>query len=90
MTPDGGAKLASLLAGPRLGALDFLASGAGFGDQTALSVFADARLFAPDASQSAPLFFAFGKKEQRVALAFDVSAVALPAVARLFALDRSP
>jgi hypothetical protein len=47
-------------------------------------------LLAPGGPDEAPVLLSFGKKAERIALTLDVSASALPAVARLFALDRSP
>ena len=58
-------------------------------DQAALQLFADARLFGAG-GDAAPILLTFGKKAERVQLTVDISAPALPAVARLFALETSP
>ncbi len=58
--------------------------------RTALGVFADARLLAPRGPDEAPILLSFGKRADQVVVALDVAAMALPAVARVFALDRSP
>jgi hypothetical protein len=76
---------------PRLTGLDWLVrSQQGLADHTALSVFADARLLAPGGPDDAPMLLSFGKKDEHIAVSLDVSSNALPALARLFALDRGP
>jgi hypothetical protein len=62
----------------------------GLAEHTALGLFADARLFAPGGPDEAPILLTFGKKGEHIVAALDVSLAALPALARLFALDRSP
>lgn len=62
----------------------------GQAEQTALGVFADARLLGPRGPDEAPLLLTFGKQADRVVVALDVASSALPALARVFALDRSP
>jgi hypothetical protein len=76
---------------PRLGSLSWFAgSQQGMSDTTALGLFADARLLAPGGPDDAPILLSFGKKADHVALGLEVSAPALAAIARRFALDRSP
>lgn len=79
-----------LVALPRLDSVAWLRKAQPLADQTALQLFADARLFAPGGPDDAPISLAFGKKAERVSMAVDISAAALPAVARLFALEKSP
>ena len=75
----------------RLGASAWLTrSSQDLAEQTALALFVDARLVAPGGPDEAPILLSFGKKAERIALTLDASAAALPALARLFALDRSP
>jgi hypothetical protein len=90
VSPDETLKLRPFAEAPRLASSAWLARGQGLADQTALSAFADARLFAPGGPDQAPILLSFGKKAERIAVALDVSTAALPALARLFALDRSP
>jgi hypothetical protein len=76
---------------PRLGSLNwFAASEQRMSSTTALGLFADARLLAPGGPDDAPILLSFGKKAEQVALGLEVSAPALAAIARRFALDRSP
>jgi hypothetical protein len=62
----------------------------GLGDQTAFALLADLRLLVPVGSDDAPFLVTFGKQAERTTLALDLSPAALPALARAFALDRSP
>jgi hypothetical protein len=76
---------------PRLGSLNWFSdSQQGLSNSTALSLYADARLLAPGGPDEAPILLSFGKKDEQTALGLDVSAPALAALARRFALDRSP
>jgi len=59
-------------------------------ERRALAFFADARLLLPGGPDDAKLLLSFGEKADQIVLALDAAASALPAVARLFALDRSP
>ena len=79
-------------AGPSLGSPSgcHCAQPQGLADHTALSVFADARLLAPGGPDEAPILLSVGKRDERIAMTLEVSSAALPAFARLFALDRSP
>jgi len=47
-------------------------------------------LVAPGGPDDAKALLSFGKKGDQIAVALDMAATALPALARLFALDRSP
>jgi hypothetical protein len=91
VTVDDSLSLSSLEAGPRLRSVTWLGQGqAKLGENAALALFADTRLLVPGGPDEAPLLLAFGKKAEKIALSLDVSAAALPAVARLFALEKSP
>jgi hypothetical protein len=79
------AVIAKLSAHPWLGPAQ-----ARLGEEAALGLFADARLLAPGLGGEAPVLVSFGKNGTRVSLALSVSAGALPAIARLFALEKSP
>lgn len=59
-------------------------------EQTALALYLDARLLAPGGPDEAPLWLNFGRKGDQTAFSLDLSAPALSALARRFALDRSP
>jgi len=59
-------------------------------EHAALGLFADARLALPGGPDNAPILLSFGKKGSQIALLVDVSVPALSALARRFALDRSP
>lgn len=91
VTVDDTLSLASLEAAPRLASVTWVGQGqVKLGENAALALFADARLVMPGGPDDAPLLLAFGKKADKIALSLDVSAAALPAVARLFALEKSP
>lgn len=62
----------------------------GMSGKTALGVIADTRLLAPGGPDEAKLLLSFGKQDAQIVVALDVATGALPALARLFALDRSP
>jgi hypothetical protein len=62
----------------------------GMAGKTALGVVADMRLLAPGGPDEAKVLLSFGKQDAQIVVALDVAAAALPALARLFALDRSP
>ena len=77
--------------GPVLGSHAWLARDpAAPPEQTAFALYLDARLLAPGGPDEAPLWLSFGKKDEQATLSLDVSAPALSALARGFALDRSP
>ena len=57
---------------------------------TALEALLDVRLLAPGGPDDAKVLLSFGKRDERIAVGLDVAANALPAVTRLFALERSP
>ncbi|HVY27744.1 MAG TPA: hypothetical protein VHB79_14415 [Polyangiaceae bacterium] len=61
----------------------------GQGEHTAAALVADARLLAAG-TDDAPLLASFGKKGEQIVVTLDVATAALPALARVFALDRSP
>jgi hypothetical protein len=91
VSPDEGLGLAPFAEAQRLAASDWLKrSQPELAELRALGLFVDTRVFAPGGPDDAKLLLSFGKKADRVVLALDVAAAALPAVARLFALDRSP
>jgi hypothetical protein len=90
VSPDETVRLTPFAGSPRLGSWDWLVREPGVAEQTALAVYADARLFAPGGPDEAPILLSFGKKDDHIAVTLDVSRAALPALARLFALDRSP
>jgi hypothetical protein len=85
------ADLVTLHAAPRLGSLGwFTRSPPALADNTALGLFADARLLAPGGPDEAPILLSFGKKDEQTALTLEVSPPALAALARRFAVNRSP
>jgi hypothetical protein len=91
VSPDGGLEPSAFDDSATLGSRAWFADNpAGSPEQTALSLFVDARLLAPGGPDDAPLWLSFGKKGEQMALSLDVSAAALSALARRFALDRSP
>lgn len=91
VSPDEGLGLAPFAQASRLGSSEWLVrSQPDLAERRALGVFLDTRLIAPGGPDDAKLLLSFGKKADRIVVALDVAASALPAVARLFALDRSP
>lgn len=91
VSPDEALGLAPFGEPSRLAASVWLAkTQAGQSEHTALGVFADARLLAPGGPDDAPILLSFGKSADQVVVALDVAATALPALAQVFALDRSP
>ena len=83
--------LTPFAASPRLGSSEWLAhSQLGLADRMALGIFADARLFTPGGPDDAKVLLSFAKEHEQIVVALDIASAALPAVARLFALDRSP
>lgn len=91
VSPDEALGLAPFAEASRLASSEWLAhSQPGLAELRALGIFVDTRLIAPGGPDDAKLLLSFGKKADRIVLALDVAATALPAVARLFALDRSP
>jgi hypothetical protein len=91
VSPDEGLGLTPFAATSRLGSSEWLVqSQPGLAELRALAIFADARLLAPGGPDEAKLLLSFGKRDDRIVVALDVAAAALPALARLFALDRSP
>jgi len=80
-----------LAALPKLAAHPWLAPAqARLGEGAALGLFADARVLAPGLGGEAPILLSFGKKGPQVSLGLAVSPGALPALARLFAVEKSP
>ncbi|MDF3067540.1 MAG: uncharacterized protein K0R38_3141 [Polyangiaceae bacterium] len=91
LSPDEKLSLTQLDAVPKLATVTWLAKGqAQLGEEAALGLFADARLALPGGPDEAPVLLSFGKKAERISLGLSLSAAALPAVARLFALEKSP
>jgi hypothetical protein len=91
VSPDETLGLAPFAEKSRLAASQWLTrSQPGLAELRALALFADARLVAPGGPDDAKVLLSFGKKGDQIAIALDVAATALPALARLFALDRSP
>jgi hypothetical protein len=91
VSPDDAAGLAPFAATARLASSEWLArSQPGLAERRALAIFADARLIAPGGPDEAKVLLSFGKKADQIVLAIDAAAAALPALSRLFALDRSP
>jgi hypothetical protein len=91
VSPDETLGLAPFHEASRLASSDWLIhSQPGLADLRALALFADTRLIAPGGPDDAKLLLSFGKKADQIVLGLDVAASALPALARLFALDRSP
>lgn len=91
LSPDEKLSLSRLDAAPKLALQTWLAQGqARLGEQTALGVYADARLVMPGGPEEAPVLLSFGKKATRISLGLSVSAAALPALARLFAVEKPP
>ena len=91
VSPDDTLGLAPFAGKSRLASSQWLThSQPGLAELRALALFADARLVAPGGPDDAKLLLSFGKKGDQIAIALDVAATALPALARLFALDRSP
>lgn len=91
VSPDETLGLAPFAEKSRLASSQWLTrSQPGLAELRALALFADARLIAPGGPDDAKLLLSFGKKGDQIAVALDVAATALPALARLFALDRSP
>jgi hypothetical protein len=91
VSPDETLGLAPFAEPSRLAASAWLAkSQPAQAEHTALGVFADARLLGPAGPDAAPILLSFGKQADRVVVAVDIAASALPALARVFALDRSP
>jgi hypothetical protein len=91
VSPDETLGLAPFADKSRLASSEWLSrSQPGLAELRALALFADARLVAPGGPDDAKVLLSFGKKGDQIAVALDVAATALPALARLFALDRSP
>jgi len=91
ITPDPLVGLSPFAAPARLASSPWLTqSQPGLSAQTALALVADTRLLAPGGPDDAKLMLSFGKKDAQIVVGLDVAAAALPALARLFALDRSP
>jgi hypothetical protein len=91
VSPDEALGLAPFAEASRLASSTWLTqSQPGLAELRALGIFVDTRLIAPGGPDDAKLLLSFGKKADRIVVALDVAATALPAVARLFALDRSP
>lgn len=91
ISADEATGFSALAALPRLDQAPWFAKGLlGPTDRTAAALLADARLLAPGGADDAPLLAVFGKKGEQIAITLDVSTVALPALARVFALNRSP
>lgn len=92
VSPDALLGLSPLLGdGARLAASPWLVrSQPAMAGKTALGVVVDARLLAPGGPDDAKLLLSFGKQDGQIVVALDAAAAALPALARLFALDRSP
>ena len=89
VSPDDAIGLTPFASPRQLASVDWLAqSGQASATQTALGVFADAGLLTPGGPDGAPILLSFGKKDEHIAVALDISTVALPALARVFALDR--
>jgi hypothetical protein len=89
VSADDRLSVGSIVGAPRLVSYDWFGRG-GHTNDSALSVFADARLFGPGGPDSAPIVLSFGKQAEQIALSLDLSAPALSALARRFALNRSP
>jgi hypothetical protein len=91
LSPEGSLEPSAFEQGARLGERAWLARDpAGPLEQTALALYLDARLLAPGGPDEAPLWLTFGRKDEQTALLLELSAPALSALARRFALDRSP
>jgi hypothetical protein len=91
VSPDEALGVTPFSASTRLDSFEWLAhSQPGLAEATALSIFADTRLFAPGGPDDAKVLLSFAKRPDQIVVALDVASAALPAVARLFALDRSP
>jgi hypothetical protein len=92
ISPDDALGLSPFATTARLASSDWLSRGvAGQGaGGTALEALLDMRLVAPGGPDDAKVLLSFGKRDERIAVGLDVAASALPAMARLFALDRSP
>jgi hypothetical protein len=92
VSPDETLGLAPFADKSRLASSEWLThSQPGLAELRALALFADTRLVAPGGPDDAKVaLLSFGKKGDQIAIALDVAATALPALARLFALDRSP
>jgi len=89
VSPDDAVGLSPFSSPSRLASLGWLGQNLA-SNQTALGVFADARLLTPGGPDGAPILLSFGKKDDHIAVALDISTAALSALARVFALDRSP
>jgi hypothetical protein len=91
ISPDEALGLAPFSTNARLDSFEWLKrSQPGLADRTALGIFADTRLFAPGGPDDAKVLLSFAKGQDQLVVALDIASAALPAVARLFALDRSP
>jgi hypothetical protein len=91
ISPDAGLGMKPFGPGPRLGDSPWLGpSKTELGSSAALALFADARVALPGGPETAPLLLSLGARQNGVGMTLDISAAALPAVARLFALERSP
>jgi len=91
VSPDETLGLSPFAEASRLASSEWLVrSQPGLAELRALGLFLDTRLLAPGGPDDAKLLLSFGKKADRIVVALDVAATALPAVAQLFALDRSP
>lgn len=91
ISADEATGFSALAAAPRLDQAPWFAAGKlAAAEQTAAALVADARLLVPTGADDAPLLASFGKKGEQIVVTLDVSTTALPAVARVFALNRSP
>jgi hypothetical protein len=91
VSPDEALGISAFTEGSRLGSSAWLTrSQPSLADQRALELFVDTRLLAPGGPDDAKVLLSFGKRKEQIVVALDVAAPALPALSRLFALDRSP
>lgn len=91
ISPDEGLGMAPFAEPERLAGVPWLLrSQPNLVGQSALRLFVDTRLLTPGGPDNAQTLLSFGKNADQIVVALDVAANALPALARLFALDRSP
>jgi hypothetical protein len=91
VSPDETLGLAPFASSSRLASSPWLTQRQpGLAEGSALSVLFDVNLIAPGGPDGAKVLVSFGEKEGRIVVAMDAAAPALPALAQLFALHRSP
>lgn len=91
VSQDGSLEPGAFDQGPRLRTRPWFGGDtAAASEQIALALYLDARLLAPGGPDEAPLWLSFGKQGAQTAFSLELSASALSALARRFALDRSP